>query len=592
MKLYLNRRILSGFILSVVVLLSLAVASFVFIKRVAETSRRGTTSQQILLGNEHVLALAAELETAPLKYAITGEEKFLQGYAENVKLLQKNLAHLNSLTEASPEQHERVKKLDNLLREKINFYNEIAEAKTKAISGSATENAREMLLTFQGAQTLQEIHAVVTAIRDAERSLKTEQQAAVTGQFYQFIFTFSALLLVGLLTPATLIYALNSNLNARGKAEAKLKLTLEANHDLYENAPCGYFLLDHEGMITSINETLLGWLGYARNEVVNKMHVDQLLTGAAEVFGDGSTRLKADGMISDAEFQIVRKNLSSFPVILNAVVISGLKGKPTSVRCSLFDNTQRKLAEEQAKAVNRELEAFSYSVSHDLRAPLRAINGYAQILREDFGEKLEKEADRVLNIISANSKRMGQLIDDLLNFSKIGKRAIYRSDVEMSEIVRPIIDELLEGEKNRDIKLDCKELGPARVDVSMMRQVWTNLLSNALKYTQKKEHARIEVGSYLEGDARVYYVKDNGAGFDMKFADKLFGVFQRLHDVEDFQGTGVGLALVKRIIERHNGKIWVDAVENEGATFYFSLPASESQSRQMHDATNHTDGHE
>ena len=572
MKLHLNLRILSGFILSMVVLIALAVASFVFIKRVAETSRRGTNSQKILLGSERLLALSAELEMAALKYPVNGEDEFLRGYAEIVKQLQQTLGQLNSLTEGRPGQRERVKELENLLRGKISLYKGIAEAETSA----TRDKAREMFLNARDSQTLQEIKAVVAAIGDAERSVKTEQQAAVTGHFYQFIFTFSALLLVGLLTPATLIYSLNSTLNARGEAEAKLKLALDANHDLYENAPCGYFLLDREGMITSINGTLLRWLGYARKEVVNRMYVDQMLTGAAGVFGDGSS-LRAEGKLSDAEFQMVRKNLSTIPVILNAVVIPDLSGKPATIRCSLFDNTERKAAEEQAKAVNHELEAFSYSVSHDLRAPLRAINGYAQILREDLGDKLEQETARVLNNISANSKKMGQLIDDLLNFSKIGKRAVHKSDFEMSEIVRPIIDELLEGEKNRDIKLECGELGTARVDVGLMRQVWTNLLSNALKYTQKKEQTRIEVGSYVEGNSRVYYVKDNGAGFDMKFADKLFGVFQRLHDAEDFQGTGVGLALVKRIIDRHNGKIWVQAIENEGATFFFSLPANEIQ---------------
>lgn len=577
MKLYLNRRILSGFILSIVVLLSLGAASFQFIQRVTDISRSGRNSQQILLSSEYVLALAAELETAQLKYAITGEKKFLHGQGETRKLLQNNLDQLGSLTGTRPDQHERVNKLQELLGEKINFYKEISEANTKLMSGSVVESPRDLLLTFRGEEIEKKVHAVVTAIRNAERSLKTERQAIVTDQFYQFIFTFSALLIVGLVTPAILIHALNSNLEARGKAEEKLKLTLEANHDLYENAPCGYFLVDDEGMVTSMNQTLLSWLGYSRKEVIDKMYVDKLLIGATDVFGDGSSRLKAEGTISDVEFQMVRKNLSTIPVILNARVIPGLKGRPTTVRCSLFDNTKRKLAEEEAKAVNRELEAFSYSVSHDLRAPLRAINGYAEILREDFGEKMEEGVTRVLNIISANSRRMGQLIDDLLRFSKVGKKAINRSYVEMSEIVNPIIGELLDSEKDRDIKIDRQDLGHARVDVSMMRQVWTNLLSNALKYTQKKAQARIEVGCYVDGDERIYYVKDNGAGFDMKFVDKLFGVFQRLHDDEDFQGTGVGLALVKRIIDKHNGRIWVEAVENEGATFYFSLPKSESE---------------
>lgn len=575
MKLHLNRRILSGFILSVVVLMALAVASFVFMKRVAEASRRGTRSQQILLISEHVLALSAEMETAALKYSVSKEENFLNAYVEKVKLLHSTLDQLKSLAEQRPEQRERVKKLEILLGDKIGFYDRIVEVKTEGPGRSSTDNAGELTATFSGDQTSREIHAVVTAISEAERTFKTEQQAAVTGQFYQFIFTFSALLLVGLLTPAALVYSLNSSLNARAKAEARLKAALEENHDLYENAPCGYFLLDHDGIITSVNGTLLRWLGYERNEVVNRMYVDQMLKGGTEVFGEGSAALKAEGMIHDAEFQMVRKDMSTIPVIVNAVVIPGSGGRPATVRCSLFDNTARKAAEEQAKAVNRELEAFSYSVSHDLRAPLRAINGYAQILREDLGDNLEKEAARVLHNISANSKKMGQLIDDLLNFSRIGKRPVSKSDIDMSEIVRPIIDELLEGEKNRDVRVHCGELGSARVDLSLMRQVWTNLLSNALKYTQKKEQARIEVGSYAEGDSKVYYVKDNGAGFDMKFADKLFGVFQRLHDSEEFQGTGVGLALVKRIIDRHHGKIWVQAIENEGATFYFSLPETE-----------------
>jgi PAS domain S-box-containing protein len=569
MKFYLNRKILSGFILSVVVLLSLGIASFVFIKKVIETSRRGTSSQQIISNSEHVITQVAELEAAQLKFAITGNEKFIKDRTGDLQQIQKNLDQLNSLTENFPEQHERITKLKELVDRSTKFYKTLSEKANEP--GDVTEDIRQELLTFNDEELQSEIHRLVSAIRNEERLAKTEQQAFVTGQFYQFILTFSALLIVGLLTPAILVYALNSNLKARAKAEEKLKVTLEANHDLYENAPCGYFLVDNEGMISSINETLLRWLDYSRKEVVNRIHIEQLLTDA-DVFTDEKSRLRTEGALAETEFYMVRKNQSKFPVVLNAVVIPGTDGKPMTIRCSLFDNTKRKMAEEETKALNSELEAFSYSVSHDLRAPLRAINGYVEILNEDFSEQLDGEAKRFLKIISNNSAKMGQLIDDLLHFSKIGKREIVVSNIEMEAIIKPIIDELTESEKNRDIKLQCQELGTAWVDVSMMRQVWINLLSNAFKYTQKREQARIEVGSHPNAEETIYYVRDNGVGFDMKYADKLFGVFQRLHRPEDFQGTGVGLALVKRIIDKHNGKIWVEAAENEGATFYFSLP--------------------
>jgi PAS domain S-box-containing protein len=383
-------------------------------------------------------------------------------------------------------------------------------------------------------------------------------------------------MLLGLVTPALLLFSLNANLKARAKSEEKLRLTLEANHDLYEHAPCGYFLIDESGMVSSMNETLLKWLGYHRSEIVNKLHVDQLLANAKQIFGDSFSDANGKGTVTDEESAIFRKNQSAIPVILNAVTVMNPGGKHGIIRCSLFDNTQRKLAEDETKALNRELEAFSYSVSHDLRAPLRSINGYVQVLNEDYFDKMDQEAKRFLKIISTNALRMGQLIDDLLHFSKTGKRELVTSTVDMNDIVNPIVDELTESEPGREIKVSTGKLGMATVDVSLMRQVWINLVSNALKYTQKKSETRIEIGCFRDGKDTVYYVKDNGVGFNMKYVDKLFGVFQRLHKPEDFQGTGVGLALVKRIIDKHKGRIWVEAKEDEGATFYFSLPPESS----------------
>lgn len=220
---------------------------------------------------------------------------------------------------------------------------------------------------------------------------------------------------------------------------------------------------------------------------------------------------------------------------------------------------------------NKELDSFSYSVSHDLRAPLRAIVGYSNILIEDYGDKLDDEGKQTLNVIMKNVLKMGQLIDDLLAFSRIGKQNLIKVNVDMNKLVNTIENEFNMQQATK-IELDKKSLLNTKCDSSMMKQVMTNLISNALKYSGKKEKSKVEIGSYLDNNNNIYYVKDNGVGFDMKYYDKLFGVFQRLHSVNEFEGTGVGLALVQRIISKHGGKVWAEAKVDKGATFYFSLP--------------------
>ena len=227
---------------------------------------------------------------------------------------------------------------------------------------------------------------------------------------------------------------------------------------------------------------------------------------------------------------------------------------------------------DQLETVNKELESFSYSVSHDLRAPLRAVNGYAQMLKEDYGAQLEPEASRRMNKIIDSAKKMGQLIDDLLAFSRLGRKELTKMNFSMNEMVSEIYEELKKNEDHRDITFNINNLPLSFADSITMKQVWINLISNSLKYAKRKEKTIIEIGSQIKEDEIIYYIKDNGAGFDMRYADKLFGIFQRLHSNEEFEGTGVGLAIVQRIISKHGGRIWAEGKVNEGATFYFSLP--------------------
>lgn len=224
------------------------------------------------------------------------------------------------------------------------------------------------------------------------------------------------------------------------------------------------------------------------------------------------------------------------------------------------------------EAANRELEAFSYSVSHDLRAPLRALDGYSRILLQEHAPCLPPEVQEYVKDIRKNAQKMGQLIDDLLAFSRLSRQGLQRRTVLPVVLVREALDDLRLDREGREVDLVVHELPPCQADPALLRQVWLNLLSNALKYTRRCPHARIEIGALERDGEQVYYVRDNGAGFNMKYAGKLFGVFQRLHKATEYDGTGVGLAIVQRIVHRHGGRVWADAAVNHGATFYFTIP--------------------
>ncbi len=264
-----------------------------------------------------------------------------------------------------------------------------------------------------------------------------------------------------------------------------------------------------------------------------------------------------------------------FGVLIVLIDISEIK-KAQSQLAELNQTLERRVEErtEQLSEVNKELQAITYSVSHDLRAPLRAITGYAQIIKDDYSAQLDEEGQRVTNVIIRNAARMGQLIDDLLEFSRMNRKELSTAKIDMNIVVKDIVNELTSTLPQEKYKINIHPLNSVVGDLSMMRQVWINLLSNAIKYSQKKEVAVIEIGSFTKDDQVHYYIKDNGAGFDMKYVGKLFAVFQRLHKMNEFEGTGVGLALIKTIVQRHGGQVTAEGKVNEGATFTFSLPLS------------------
>jgi len=226
----------------------------------------------------------------------------------------------------------------------------------------------------------------------------------------------------------------------------------------------------------------------------------------------------------------------------------------------------------ELEKLNAELESFSYSVSHDLRSPVRAIIGFPEPVKDDYGALLDEEGHRLLGVVHSEASRMGDLIDDLLAFSQLGRQSIVSVPIEMISLVEEVVTDQGLSTKRQASIFDIGELPDVRGDRALLRQVWTNLISNALKYSSKKSDPRIRIWAITEPTRVVYNIQDDGVGFDMAYADKLFGVFQRLHRNEDFAGTGVGLAIVQRIVQRHGGAIWAEAKLGEGATFSFALP--------------------
>jgi PAS domain S-box-containing protein len=327
------------------------------------------------------------------------------------------------------------------------------------------------------------------------------------------------------------------------------------------------------------------------SEVVGKTDFD-FFPHAAQAYTEEQEVMRSGKPLVDFEEWVVWPTGREMWVSTTKVPLRNAEGEIIGIFGISHDITGRKRAEqairqlntslerkaEELQAANKELEAFSYSVSHDLRAPLRAIDGYTRILVEDYEEKFDAEGRRICGVISAEARRMGQLIDDLLAFSRLGRKEMFTSRIDMKALAISVFDELAKEPERERIDFQIGKLPGTKGDLSLMHQVWVNLLSNALKFTSKKERATIEVGSKQTRDENIYFVRDTGAGFDMEYANKLFGVFQRLHGETEFEGTGVGLAIVQRIIRRHGGRVWAEGQEGEGATFYFALPRKENHS--------------
>lgn len=365
----------------------------------------------------------------------------------------------------------------------------------------------------------------------------------------------------------------------------------ERFRDLLESAPDAFLIVGREGRIVLLNSQTEAMFGYRREELIGR----PVSVLAPERAHDLQSRLYAKYLADSPaeektlgiESEAVRKDGTEFPVEVNLGPVETSEG--LLVATSIRDITERKRAEEEIRrlnadldrrvrertaeleVLNKELEAFTYSVSHDLRAPLRHVSGFSHILLEECGAELSSTARRYLENIQRATRTMGDLIDDLLKLSQVGRQQLSPRRTPLNSLIEEVFVTLRQEAEGREVIFEAQELPSVKCDPGLVKQVFWNLLSNALKFTRSRERAIIQVGRTVVDGQRAFFVRDNGVGFDMKYTDKLFGVFQRLHRQEDFEGTGVGLAIVQRIVNKHGGRVWAEGKVNDGATFFFTL---------------------
>jgi PAS domain S-box-containing protein len=420
--------------------------------------------------------------------------------------------------------------------------------------------------------------------------------------------------------------ALRTRLERQQSMEAQEKASAY-NRSLLEASLDPLVTISPDGKITDVNKATEKVTGDLRQELIGTDFSDYFTQ--PEKARLGYKRVFKEGWVQDYELEVRHRDGSTTPVLYNASVYRDQRGEVAGVFAAARDISQRKRAEEvvrklneeleqrvqlrtaQLEVSNKELEAFTYSVSHDLRAPLRAMDGFSRILLEEYRHHLPAEAQKYLDFVRGGAVHMGKLIDGLLALSRLGRQDLKKRPVDVSEIVRQSMADLHTDCEGRAVEFILGALPACEADPLLLRQVFVNLLSNALKFSRKKEKVRIEVGALkaseltqpllagqpqagvpvlpalpprLDPNSWVYYVRDNGAGFDMRHADKLFGVFQRLHRQADFEGTGLGLATVQQIIHKHGGETWAEGEVDKGATFYFTIGSSTAESTDSHSA--------
>lgn len=569
----------TGLFFLLALLLSLGVAAFSYY------SVRDFEQRAVWLQHSHAVINKLEVANSTVRdavsnsrgYALSGNQEYQAGFEAGVRQIEALLQDLRRLMSDNAQQLQLLTRTEDLVSQRISLSRRLME-----------------LSPDEGRQRVLEGKDLSDRIRNGFEEMKSNENALLARRAHDTAASADLTIIMvvsgSLLSMALLVMVyskLRREMSRRVEAQQRAQAYSDEIEDLYNNAPCGYHSVDEtDKTIIKINDTELKWLGYTREQVVGRMTQLDLLSPVSaeryqrELHPQFLLRREINGI--DLDFR--RADGSEFTALVNATAIPSRDNSKLISRTVIYDISERKRAEDEIEAlnadlerqaqhlhsVNKELESFSYSVSHDLRAPLRAISGYAMILEEDYASVIDEKGREQLQVIRRNVRKMDELINDLLKLAKSTTGELTLQRFSMEEVVGQVIAGL--RQENPAVQFEVAPLEGAVANRGLITQVWENLLSNAVKFSSKNEQPLVRVTMEVGPEEYIYGVHDNGVGFDMRYVHKLFGTFQRLHRQEEYPGTGIGLALVQRIVIRHTGRVWAESTPKVGASFYFSLP--------------------
>jgi PAS domain S-box-containing protein len=585
-NLSLEKKIAAGFGVALLILLFVAGSAAWNANRFEATFQRVDHAQKVISDLRRTWIGVLGMQSGVRGFIITGDEAVLGSFNQGMSTANGAVDRLLVLTQENPQQLRRVDQLNAIVGDTIELMQKRIQSRREL-----GEIVMQDLGAHQaGEKIVAEIRSVIEEMEQEEGKILDERLARTRAAARATIeaMAFGGFCAVAFIIGAALM--VRRDFHQRVRAEDALRKSQRMFERLFDNAPDAIVQVDRTGQIVRANkqaEDLFRW----SSAELNRKRIDHVLPQKlyspegghlAAYFAAPRTRVMGAGVGLSGR----RKDGSEFPV---DIILSPLEtDEGLQALAVIRDISTRRANEEKIRRLNmdlqlqnarleianKELESFSYSVSHDLRAPLRHIDGFAGLLSKHADAVLDEKGRRFITVISASAKRMGQLIDDLLTFSRMGRAQMQPTEFDHEQLVASVIRE---GGWDRPTAIDwtIQPLPRVDADAAMLRQVWFNLIDNAVKYSARSSPSKIEIGSRIDPadlNERIFYVKDNGVGFDMKYAVKLFGVFQRLHSDTEFEGTGIGLANVRRIITRHGGRTWAESTIGQGSTFYFSLP--------------------
>ncbi|MEO7932318.1 MAG: CHASE3 domain-containing protein [Chthoniobacterales bacterium] len=576
--------LLIGFLVALLLLSGVALVNWRHIADMQDSAEWVRHTEKVREAIHQLQIEMQEVETGMRGFVITGDETFLEPYEKARGQISGQYRLLRELTRDNPAQQKHCAMIEPTL------FMRVAAAETAVTLRKMNnfESARDEVATGPGNGLMRQIYNVMEQMDHEEEVLLVKRSATAqeaTDRARHLMLTGTGLSFI-LLIAVSAVVVRENRMRQRSElalkaSHAELESSVRANRLIMKHSLDVICTVDKNGKFIFVSEAAERLWGYKPQEMAGRSYSDFVHPEDREKTRAMASEIMAGKPVQDFENRYTRKDGSLISVVWSAT----WSNEDHTMFCVARDLTARKESEAaiaqlneelihratQLEETNKELEAFSYSVSHDLRSPLRGIDGFSQALEEDYAATFDDEGRGYLARIRGAARRMGELIDDLLKLSQITRAGMYPGRVDLTHLAETIRDDWQRREPDRQVQWDISPGMVVEGDLQLLRVALENLIGNAWKFTSKQPAARIECGSELHDGRRVYYVRDNGAGFDMTYAKKLFGAFQRLHSLAEFEGTGIGLATVQRIMHRHSGRVWAEGAVGQGATFYFCL---------------------